>query len=81
MRRAYAARVGRREEGKKKRKKNIILYYIIYNSISFLLVTFLFSNGSLDYFFSQTTIIKVALRVRLMIISLNLSVPPKIKFS
>ena len=38
MRRAYAARAGRREEGKKKRKMNIILYYIILYIILYIYV-------------------------------------------
>ena len=35
---AYAARAGRREEGKKKRKMNIILYYIILYIILYIYV-------------------------------------------
>ena len=38
MWKAYAARAGRREEGKKKRKMNIILYYIILYIILYIYV-------------------------------------------
>ena len=34
----YAARAGRREEGKKKRKMNIILYYIILYIILYIYI-------------------------------------------
>ena len=46
---AYAARAGRREEGKKKGKMNIILYYIILYIILYIYVLAnilpLFANG------------------------------------